>query len=533
MYESFFGLNDRPFAATPVVKHYFPGRTIESARQTLSRCIDRAEGVGLLLGPAGTGKSLLCQVLAEQFRSRYQVALLDSGRLCTRRALLQAILFEIGLPYRDMAEGDLRLSLVDHLSSRATASQPGGAILLLVDESHSLPTRLLEELRLLSNLVRHGQPRVRLVLSGGNQFEERLTSPKLQSFNQRISARCYLEALDRSQTTEYVRRQIEHVGGKGEGLFPADALNAIFEASDGIPRLINQICDHAMLLAFANGQRNVSADGIQEAWASLQQLPTPWTAAPEVTSGASVPDVIEFGELDDMAREELPPAVPFRPTIDAVKQHDAVIKEPLARETIRHQIGRVGTQLMDPNINLLDNDFEEEEVVIDPYASLAPALANRPFVTSVEGHELGTLLAPFAAPTASPALTLRAIPSARASTVVEGMESPKSTMSRDHTSPALWRHVPQLQSQPYHPAPAAEAVTILPHNASDTNVDVSRPKSTPTMPHWDEDLIVIEEPPLAKPENVPPELHRANRQEYRKLFATLRGMDVTQETTSN
>ena len=162
-----------------------------SWRGRLWYAAQRAEGIGLVTGPAGTGKTLLCQVLAEQSRGQLEVALLASGRFNTRRSLLQAILFELGLPYREMEEGDLRLSLIDHLSPRGGTSQSG--LLLIVDEAHALPLRLLEELRLITNLVRNGQARVRLVLSGSPQLEERLASPKMTSFNQRVTARCYLE----------------------------------------------------------------------------------------------------------------------------------------------------------------------------------------------------------------------------------------------------------------------------------------------------------------------------------------------------
>ena len=109
MYEAFFGMTERPFTAVPHAGCYYPAAAIEGSRQTLSRCIERAEGAALLVGPAGTGKTLLCQILADQFRDKYEIALLDSGRLCTRRALLQAVLFELGLPYRGMEEGELRL----------------------------------------------------------------------------------------------------------------------------------------------------------------------------------------------------------------------------------------------------------------------------------------------------------------------------------------------------------------------------------------------------------------------------------------
>ena len=131
MYESHFLLSQRPFAPAPRAEAYLPTRSLEQARQTLIRCIDRAEGPGLVIGPAGTGKSLLCQILAQHFRGRFQVAHLAGARLGTRRALLQNILFELKLPYRDMDEGELRLSLVDHLEPRSGGPE---GLLLLVDE---------------------------------------------------------------------------------------------------------------------------------------------------------------------------------------------------------------------------------------------------------------------------------------------------------------------------------------------------------------------------------------------------------------
>ncbi|MEX2140830.1 MAG: AAA family ATPase [Pirellulales bacterium] len=298
MYESFFGLVRRPFTSSADADCYYPATAIESARQTLFRCIDRGEGAALLIGPAGAGKSLLVQVLAEQFRGRFGIALLGSGRFNTRRELLQAILYELGLPYRDMEEGELRLTLIDHLST-ADGGQEG--MLLLIDEAHSLPLKLLEEVRLITNLVRGGQPKVRLVLAGSSALEERFTSPKLDAFNQRISARCYLQAFDRNETREYVKAQIEWAGGQSETLFANEALDGIYQATQGVPRLINQVCDHALLLACAAGAPSLDKASIEEAWADLQQLPTPWnresSAAESDTRQGG--EVIEFGILDD------------------------------------------------------------------------------------------------------------------------------------------------------------------------------------------------------------------------------------------
>src|SRR5262245_42878631 len=302
MYESHFLLSHRPFAPAPSPDAYLPTGSLEQARQTLVRCSDRAEGPGLLVGPAGTGKSLLCQVLAKNFRGRFQVAYLAGARIGTRRALLQNILFELKLPYRDMDEGELRLSLVDHLEPRSGGTD---GLLLLVDEAHTLPLRLLEEIRLLTNVVRGAETRVRLVLAGAMALEERLTSPKLESFHQRIAARCYLQPLSRDETAHYVHEQLRRCGANAESLITPEALAAIHTATDGVPRLINQVCDHALMLTALGGHRQIDAAAIEEAWADLQQLPVPLHESPALAaSGGGPAGIVEFGQLRDE-----PPAV--------------------------------------------------------------------------------------------------------------------------------------------------------------------------------------------------------------------------------
>ena len=252
----------------------------------------RGEGVAMLIGPPGTGKSLLCQFLAARFQQSFQVALLASTYLDTRRSLLQAILYELGRPYRGLDEGELRLSLVDFITLSDDCNR---GVVLLVDEAHRLPLRLLDEIRSLTNLTRDVQPAVRTVLAGGHVLEERFASPKLESFTQRISARCYLEAFSRSETQAYVQARITACGGRGGKVFPAETCHTIHKATDGVPRLINQLCDHVLLLACAAGIRQIEAAHVEEAWANLQQLPTPWNA-PAAPSGEGV---VEFGGLDD------------------------------------------------------------------------------------------------------------------------------------------------------------------------------------------------------------------------------------------
>jgi type II secretory pathway predicted ATPase ExeA len=295
MYQEFFGFTSRPFSAVPSTDLYFPGQAIETARRNLVRCIERAAGCGLVIGSAGTGKSLLCQVLAEQFRDSMIPVLLSNVCVKSRKDLLQAILFEVNLPYQNRYEGELRLSLMDFLS-------PGNdreAMLLIVDEAHALPLKAFEELRLLTNLVRGGISRVRLVLAGSPALEERLADPSLASLNQRTVARGYLGSFTNAETCQYVRAQTARAGGDPDGLWSDEALQAVHQTTDGVPRLINQLCDHTLLMAAASHTHRLDEQRVAEAWANLQQLPLPVHDAPAAAGASPTGSVVEFGSLDD------------------------------------------------------------------------------------------------------------------------------------------------------------------------------------------------------------------------------------------
>jgi type II secretory pathway predicted ATPase ExeA len=443
MYESYFNLNERPFSSVPRTDHYYPAGVIDAARNNLTRCIDRAEGVGLIVGPSGTGKSLLCQVLAENFQQRFQVALLASTHLDTRRSLLQAVLYELDRPYRGMDEGELRLSLIDYLTLN---DDTAAGTLLLVDEAHHLPLRLLDEIRTLTNVTRAMQPAVRLVLAGNHVLEERFASPKLDSFSQRISTRCYLEAFQSDQTQAYIWARILVCGTRGGELFPPESCRMVHKATGGVPRLINQVCDHVLLLAYAAGVRRIEPAHVEEAWADLQQLPTPWN---EPATAARGSNVIEFGGLDDAA--DVPPIAGrisavvdddrsamngpinsdekrdhiFADTTTAPGLSEAVaaagvsVAEATADDDTSEQLDHIRKLLADvqaefqpvaaeePEVELVFpaphpfvEPFEEEEVIADRYASAAPATVAAqaaPSLSSTPGRSGGERLMSVAA----------------------------------------------------------------------------------------------------------------------------------------
>ena len=233
MYEQKFKLKSRPFTSTPFVPDYFAAESIHQAMSQARQCIERASGPVIVTGPPGTGKSLLLALLAEQFKADYNVVSLACTRMVNRTDLLQNILFELQLSYRDLSEGELRLSLIDYLKSK-NPSRHG--MLLLVDEAHSLSPDLLDELRLITNFIRDGRPQVSLVMAGSSALEDHLIETKSESFNQRIAARCYLSNLRQTETFEYVLTHIDRAGGNGEELFTGEALKIIHQASQGCPR---------------------------------------------------------------------------------------------------------------------------------------------------------------------------------------------------------------------------------------------------------------------------------------------------------
>ena len=319
MYEKVFQLETRPFISTPDASRFFSAAAIHDALSAACSAIERASGTVIVVGPAGSGKTLFLKMLDEQFSSIYKVVNLACARLTDRTELLQSIMFELGQPYTGMSEGELRLGLIDYLKPGEHC--PNG-ILLLVDEAQMLPPVLLDEIRLLTNLVRDGRPRAQLVLAGGVKLEEVLMDASLESFNQRIAARCYLENFSQAETIQFVGNAIANAGGGPEQpIFTEQALLAIHKHTEGCPRLVNQVCDYAMILAATANASTIDVECVHEAWSDVQSLPNQWACAKSRISGPAThkppkkvsqpvhlavqpnasefSSTIEFGQLDE------------------------------------------------------------------------------------------------------------------------------------------------------------------------------------------------------------------------------------------
>jgi type II secretory pathway predicted ATPase ExeA len=274
MYQAYFQLQKRPFSATPDPTCFFAPGPIQELFDELVLRAESGQGIGILTAEAGTGKTLVCRRIAAELGDRFTPVFLANANVPTRRALLQSILFELKKRFSGLEEQELRLAVYAALRQLTLSGR--GAV-LIIDEAHLLNERLLEELRMLASLAEGEEPLARLVLAGQPPLEERLVEPALAALNQRIICQVYLEPLTRQESIEYVNYRIRWAGGKTEQIFTPPALESIAAACNGLPRCINQLCDHVMLLACVQELPRVTDDAVREALDDLRQLPLQWT----------------------------------------------------------------------------------------------------------------------------------------------------------------------------------------------------------------------------------------------------------------
>jgi general secretion pathway protein A len=342
MYESFFGFVNRPFLPAPTLDRYYPAPAMEQTIHTANRAIARAEGPVAIFGGTGLGKTVCCLRIAEHFRRNFEVVMLASSHLVTRRALLQSLLFELRMPFRDLNEGELRLTLMNRLQPTPDLQSEG--LLLIVDEAQTLSLKLLEEIRLLTNVMRNGLPRVRLVLCGSLKLEDNLCHPQMESLNQRIATRCFLTPLSMEETAQYVAHKLELSGVSHSSVITRDALDAIYRGSDGIPRLIDRLADQSLLLATQERQRPVSAALVGKAWGMLQQLPNPWSEPESIKTAAKSPAFVaqstDLGQYSTISTSDSIPQSEPTSNIAAWFQSTSA---PAAKQESRESIVEFGT----------------------------------------------------------------------------------------------------------------------------------------------------------------------------------------------
>ncbi|MCC7419599.1 MAG: AAA family ATPase [Planctomycetaceae bacterium] len=299
MYEAFFGLHKRPFAATPDPECFVPVGDAQTVLDDLTQCVRDGRGIGVVSAAAGLGKTLLCRKLARDLESEWAIIWLPTCSFPSRRALLQSMLYELGHPYARLSESEMRLALAE--SARGRRPNQRGVV-ILIDEAHQLNEKLLEELRGLTNHVDGGESLFHVVLSGQLELDELLAAPKVESFRQRIGCQTTIQPLTQSDSVEYLAHRLQWSGANLASVLTADAARLIAHASDGSPRCLNQLADQALLLGYVADQKPVGVDVVHQALEDLRQLPLNWNIPSPINSQAEEsPDDIEAEESDEAA----------------------------------------------------------------------------------------------------------------------------------------------------------------------------------------------------------------------------------------
>jgi general secretion pathway protein A len=241
-----WGLKQRPFPATPDSRGYYPATTHELALAHLLEAVNDGEGLALLTGAPGSGKTLVCHVLLERLATDVASVFLTNSHFVSRSALFQAILFDLRQPYDDASEQVLRLRLTEALLAQLDA---GKRTVLLIDEAQHLSMDLLEELRLLGNLEAGRNKALQVLLAGQAGLLETLRRPELSALWQRVSVQCRLDPLDEEEAADYLRHHIRRAGGRPDEVFPDECIALLARHTRGLPRLLNQAAHQAFLLA--------------------------------------------------------------------------------------------------------------------------------------------------------------------------------------------------------------------------------------------------------------------------------------------
>jgi type II secretory pathway predicted ATPase ExeA len=266
-----FGLRRQPFPTTPDSSVYYPATPHEQALAQLLQGLRDNEGMLLLTGDTGTGKTVLCHCLLHRLPANRQSILLTNSHLRDRTGLLQALLFDLSLPYEGRSEQEMRLALTECLLE---IFRKGRQTIVLIDEAQHLNPDLLEELRLLGNLEGRTGKAVQVVLVGLPALLDTLAVPEMRSLAQRLAVRTTLQPLDVQESADYLWHHLRVAGGKAEDIFSTEALQLLAQASGGVPRLLNQLARQALTLAATAGAEQIDAEVVLEVLASLGLEPT-------------------------------------------------------------------------------------------------------------------------------------------------------------------------------------------------------------------------------------------------------------------
>ena len=268
MYESFYGLTNKPFQLNPDPTFYFGSKQHRRAKAYLDYGVSRNEGFIVITGEIGAGKTTLLRALIDGLHGSNVVV----GHLVTTQLgaedTLRMVGASFGFKVKDVPKSELLITLEAFLISQTSK---GKRCLLIVDEAQNLTPRAVEELRMLSNFQFGNQALMQSFLVGQPEFREILQRPEMEQFRQRVAATCHIGPLDLDETQHYIEHRLKCAGSTGKPSFDPPVFESIFKASGGIPRRINGLCDRLLLAGFLAGRSHLTADDVREVVQEFQQ----------------------------------------------------------------------------------------------------------------------------------------------------------------------------------------------------------------------------------------------------------------------
>src|SRR5437764_11880672 len=246
VYLQYYGLSEAPFDITPNPRFLFYSAKHREAFNHLLYGIRERKGFVQLTGEVGAGKTTLCRAMLEQLDGHYATALILNP-VMSAEELIKAIAVEFGLPVNGLDRLDTLAVINQFLLQQVERRQD---TVLIIDEAQDLTDELLEQVRLLSNLETDDRKLLQIVLMGQPELRDRLNNPRLRQLRQRITVRYHLPPLSRFEVNQYIQHRLQVAGAKGSPYFTQPALWRVYSYSQGIPRLLNAICDKALLAGF-------------------------------------------------------------------------------------------------------------------------------------------------------------------------------------------------------------------------------------------------------------------------------------------
>jgi general secretion pathway protein A len=261
MYKSYFGLKENPFNVNPDPRYLYLTKQIEEALTGLMYGIQTRKGFITLTGEVGTGKTTLVNRLLDWLRQRRtRTAFLFNSRMNTSH-LFDFILAEFEINCESRTKSQQLMKLNQWLLERYRA---GETAVLIVDEAQNLSYPVLEEIRMLTNLETSTEKLLQIVLSGQPELEEKLKLPQLRQLKQRITLRCRTAPLTKEQTHAYIAERLRIAGTTGEQIFSPEAMDTVHMYSLGIPRVVNLLCEHALINTYVEQERVVTPKIVED-----------------------------------------------------------------------------------------------------------------------------------------------------------------------------------------------------------------------------------------------------------------------------